>query len=522
MLDHPALNWLRQHPRIFALMGSLLIAGYVLSLGEWPNDDAYTYVRVADIMLHEGLAAAYAHYPWATYPVLFAHFVLIDLDLFTAGRVLNALLYALLAVSFVSVAGELVRNAEPTRRSAILFLAAVTVLLYPQLNEYRSMLIRDVGYWAFMLLGLQQLMVAVRMPSRSVKFWRRLVLFFTALAVAFSFRAEALAYLLLTPVLFCFVRDKANNRRVGDALRVTLALFALGIAALAVALAAGVDIFALLARFIGTYAPFIEATFSPDDTQRAALSAVLFGEHAEVYSGDYLPLFLLIGLLSILAVSMTSAIGLPYLTVIGLTLVKAWRDRHQRSTGDLASTLGVEKNALIVVAGFALINLGILIGFVLVTRFVSARYGMLFSLLVALLIPLLLYRALEAAQGRRVAVTVVLLFAYCLIDSFVSFGERKAFLKESIDWVKNNDTAAPLLTNNHTLAYASERVEAYDKTPRYFSLQTLQEATKNTLIVIELNAQMRETLQLLVEHGEAESVINFPAQSPRIGIYRRL
>jgi hypothetical protein len=50
----------------------------------------------------------------------------------------------------------------------------------------------------------------------------------------------------------------------------------------------------------------------------------------------------------------------------------------------------------------------------------------------------------------------------------------------------------------------------------------LQEATKNTLIVIELNAQMRETLQLLVEHGEAESVINFPAQSPRIGIYRRL
>jgi len=178
MLDHPALNWLRQHPRIFALMGSLLIAGYVLSLGEWPNDDAYTYVRVADIMLHEGLAAAYAHYPWATYPVLLAHFVLIDLDLFTAGRVLNALLYALLAVSFVSVAGELVRNAEPTRRSAILFLAAVTVLLYPQLNEFRSMLIRDVGYWAFMLLGLQQLMVAVRMPSRSGKFWRRVILFF--------------------------------------------------------------------------------------------------------------------------------------------------------------------------------------------------------------------------------------------------------------------------------------------------------------------------------------------------------
>ena len=93
-----------------------------------------------------------------------------------------------------------------------------------------------------------------------------------------------------------------------------------------------------------------------------------------------------------------------------VNLAKAWRDRHQRSTGDLASTLGVEKNALIVVAGFALINLGILIGFVLVTRFVSARYGMLFSLLVALLIPLLLYRALEAAHSRRVVVTISFLF----------------------------------------------------------------------------------------------------------------
>jgi hypothetical protein len=189
-------HWLRQHPRIFALIGSLLIAGYVLSLGEWPNDDAYTYVRVADIMLHEGLAAAYAYYPWATYSVLFAHFVLIDLDLFTAGRVLNALLYALLAVSFVSVAGELVRNAEPTRRSAILFLAAVTVLLYPQLNEYRSMLIRDVGYWAFMLLGLQQLMVAVRMPSRSSQFWRRLFAFFAALLFVLRFAPKR-------SVIFC-------------------------------------------------------------------------------------------------------------------------------------------------------------------------------------------------------------------------------------------------------------------------------------------------------------------------------
>ena len=273
MLDHPALNWLRQHPRLFALIGSLLIAGYVLSLGERPNDDAYTYVRVADILLHDGLAAAYAYYPWATYSVLFAHFILIDLDLFTGGRVLNALLYALLAVSFVSLAGELVRNAESQRRSAILFLAAVTVLLYPQLNEYRSMLIRDVGYWAFMLLGLQQLIVAVRLPARSSQFVGRLLAFFAALLFAFAFRAEALGYLILTPLLFCFLRDNIGNRRVGDALRVSLALAALGVLALVGSLAAGIELFALLSKFFATYLPFFEATFSPTKHSGPSLAA---------------------------------------------------------------------------------------------------------------------------------------------------------------------------------------------------------------------------------------------------------
>ena len=522
MLDHPALNWLRQHPRFFALIGSLLIAGYVLSLGERPNDDAYTYVRVADILLHDGVPAAYAYYPWATYSVLFAHFILIDLDLFTAGRVLNALLYSLLAVSFVSLTDELIRNADPRRRSAILFLAAVTVLLYPQLNEYRSMLIRDVGYWTFMLLGLQQLIVAVRMPARSSQFWGRLLAFFVALLFAFAFRAEALGYLILTPLLFCFLRDHIGNRRISDAMRISLALLALGVLALVGSLAAGIELFTLLSQFFATYLPFFEATFSPDELQRTELSSILFGAHAEAYSSDYLPVFLVTGFLSILVVSLTSAVGLPYLVVIGIASIRVWFGEKQRAAISLADRLGVEKDALILIAGFALINLGILIGFVLITRFVSARYGMLLSLLVALLIPLLVHRALHASLSRRVGVAVVLLFTYCLIDSFFSFGERKVYLQDSIDWVQSNETSAPFLTNNHTLAYASERVELYDKTPRYLSRQTLLETSADTLIVIELNEQMRETMRSFVDSGEGEKVDGFPAESPRIGIYRRL
>nr|MCH9854205.1 hypothetical protein [Gammaproteobacteria bacterium] len=281
-------------------------------------------------------------------------------------------------------------------------------------------------------------------------------------------------------------------------------------------------LFVLLSKFFATYLPFFEATFSPDEAQRIELGSVLFGAHAEAYSSDYLPVFLVTGLLSILAVSLTSAVGLPYLVVIGIASVRVWLGETRRAAIGLADRLGVEKDALILIAGFALINLGILIGFVLITRFVSARYGMLLSLLVALVIPLLLHRALDASRSRRVSVAVVLLFTYCVIDSFVSFGERKTFLQDSIDWVQSNEISAPFLTNNHTLAYASERVEAYDKAPRYLSPQTLLEASANTLIVIELNEQMRETMRSFVDSGEGENVIAFPAESPRIGIYRRL
>jgi hypothetical protein len=63
MLQHPALNWLTARPLLLALLGSLAAAGLVFMRGEALNDDAFTYVRVADLFLHEGLGAAFAHYP---------------------------------------------------------------------------------------------------------------------------------------------------------------------------------------------------------------------------------------------------------------------------------------------------------------------------------------------------------------------------------------------------------------------------------------------------------------------------
>jgi hypothetical protein len=70
---------------------------------------------------------------------------LTGLSLFTAANLINALLFALLSVSFVSIVAAM----TPSRRT--IWLAFICVLLYPHLNEFRAYLIRDIGYLAYCL-----------------------------------------------------------------------------------------------------------------------------------------------------------------------------------------------------------------------------------------------------------------------------------------------------------------------------------------------------------------------------------
>ena len=521
MIKHPALAWLRSHPSLVAVLGSLLVSAYFLAAGDAPNDDAYTYVRVADILLHEGVAAAFAHYPWATYPVLFAHLLPLGVDLFTAGLLLNALLYALLAYCFVQLVAQLAKDWPRAQRDSALLLATLVILLYPQLNEFRSMLIRDVGFWAFTLLGLLQLIRLAQRPL-GVAFWRHGLGFCLALGIAFSFRAEALAYLLLGPALFVFLETEQGKRRTRDALRLGALVASSGLVAAALLLLLDVDLLALLGKFLATYAPFFKAAFTADEGQRAALSAVLFGEHAEAYSGEYLSLFLVVGLLGILLASLASAVSLPFALTLGLSALRARLRGREASHGGLA----LNGDAARLLIGFALINLGILLGFILITRFVSARYGMLFSLLLVTLVPIVLARARRPVQGSSLpplpAWPLTLLFVYCFVDSFYSFGDRKPFLEDATAWVRAQESQAAFLSNNHRLAYASGRVEDYDRTPRYLSVAELRASAPDTHIAIEMNAQMRERVAQLEQEGVLERLIGFPETGEaRILVLRR-
>jgi len=116
----------------------------------------------AQLMLAQGLASVPVD-PGRALPTLLLAGVhqLSGLPLLEAGLLASSVLYVLLCLAFVSCCKQL---GGGTRT---LWFAAAVILLLPQLNAYRSSISVDAGYWALVLLSLQQLLAYNRRPVLS-------------------------------------------------------------------------------------------------------------------------------------------------------------------------------------------------------------------------------------------------------------------------------------------------------------------------------------------------------------------
>ena len=152
-------NWPLIDTRFLAVFASLVVSFLILFIEDAPNDDAYAYIRTAEIALTDGIGVAIQHYAWVSYSLLIALVSQFGTDLLTAAYIINSLFYALLIYSFVSI----VRMIDDS--NLVVILAALCILLYPQLNEFRFDVIRDVGYWALSLFALWQFCLLYTSPS---------------------------------------------------------------------------------------------------------------------------------------------------------------------------------------------------------------------------------------------------------------------------------------------------------------------------------------------------------------------
>lgn len=494
--------WRDLDPRYYAAGASLLLSALAVAVGLTPNPDGYTYMRTAEIFQQEGLLAAFSHYHWAGYPILIALVqYLPGVEMVTAAHLVNAALYVLVTASFMT----LVREVNPSRRVALI--AAVTILVYPHINEFRFTIIRDIGFLGFSLLGLLYLIRYYRDSA-----WSHAAAFCATLAAATLFRAEGLVLLAFTPFCLFLDTERGWRRRLK---RLGLVLGLAGALALTIFIAfllAGVNPAGLLLDWGRLYLPFVEQSGQTLFGDAPELTQAIFTEHAALYSERYTALLLLTGLTAILITKFLESVGTPYLMVLGWG---AWK-----------RNVSLPRHVLFPALFYLLAAFLIPLAFILVTRFTTTRYTMLFCTTLVLAIPLIIERAWQSAERhggmRRFAWIVILLAVYCAFDSHVMFGGRKTYMPETLEWIEQNtpDSAA-LRTNIEYFAWATGKVEEYDRITPQISRSWLEQSPPGSTVVIENRGAYTEILESAVEDGLLEPLRQVSdGDRERIFIYR--
>lgn len=491
----------RLDARIWAVAGSLLLSVYAGFTVSVPNDDAFLYVRTAEIFLEGGIGAAFEHFAWAGYSVLIGLVAATGIELLTAAYVLNGLFFAVLAYAFVSICREFSED------RVLLTLAALTILLFPEINEYRYQILRDAGFWAFVMLGMWWL---IRYGAEGS--WKFCLYYCGALLLAAVFRPEAMLYLVIAPLCLLFDRrhERAERyllcfRAQGVALAALLLCFLAG-------LAFGLNLFQQAAALASSYTPFLQSLLDPGGQEMAAMAEVIFGEHAVTYSGRYLPFFLLAGLMVILVAELLYAVGMPFSLILIWGYWKKW--------------LLPDRDMALPVIAFAAVNLLVVLAFLLVTRYLTSRYAMVFSLGLALAVPFTARETLaRMAPGTRLApLLLALFFVFSAVDSYYTFGRSKSYVHDAVEWLNSNSgETAQVLTNNRAVAYYSGMVTEYDQVQSRLTGQQFLAMAPGDLIVVETSPAIEQLLAQPDIDALLEPIATFPnPQELRMQIYQRL
>jgi len=393
------------------------------------NDDGVFYLVIAGEIANNGIAAGFALFDRPFYSLLIAMLHrLSGVSLLLSAHLINTALLALLVVSFSRLAARMGKD------PALAFWAALLILLLPQLNEYRSSILRDFGYWALLLssfLPLQRYQASQRWQDG---------LWWAALCIAAAaFRPEALLFALLLPLASLQGETRALALMSGARLYACFGALVL-------------PPILVLARFDSLQGPLAAAM----DITMGLLQAIPAGFHDAVarYAGsvlnpraaDQAAISLLLGLLAVLALKWLGALGPVY------TALLAW--------GMWRRELALPQPSRMLFLGMLLCCLLLAGGFVLSQQFLTGRYLLLLCIL-ALLPATLALRALmlRVSRSKHAALQYLLLgtlIALLGADGLLNFGTRQNYRNDAIAWMEQNlEPGAAVFSNDRILAFHS-------------------------------------------------------------------
>lgn len=455
-------------PAWIAVLASLVLSFIAVMTDDVINSDGILYVEVATKVLQGDWAAANALYKWPFYSYLIAAFsVITSLGLETSAHLINALLLSLLAYAFVRCSEELGGEHRVAMFAVILLITSIPV------NDYRDLIVRDFGYWAFFFTAI---LFFLRYINTNEK--KQAMGFVASMIIATLFRIEGIVFVLMMPLLLLFQQGGMKERFIKFSIILSPIV--------------------IISMLVGVYI----VINSPQDVGRLfdglyhlekALNNITSGI---AHKGDLIVQYVIgnnnrsMGTESILAILIMIFV-MKILKTTGIVSVLF-------SILTLRSEEQCKKiNGLSVILGVIAINVLVLAVFLLSKSFLSSRYVITLSLLITLLASFALsaFFSGELKQTilkktvwqKRAKIFLVVVFIYTLLDGITSFSPSKSYMRESGVWLKNNMIASErLFANEASLRYyagrSSDRRNTHD-----FSLKTLRGRLPGAYILEEMN-----------------------------------
>jgi hypothetical protein len=442
--------------RIFTALASLLLSLQAVYFDDIINRDGIMYLQMTEAYLSGGMAAAKLIYDWPVFSILIAWLhQLSSLSIETCGFTINSFLFILLTDALILISGLLVTS---QRQLAI---AAILILCFIPINEYRDFILRDPGYWAFSSLALYQFMVFVKNPNyKAATLWQIFIV------VAILFRIEGTVVLFTLPFFLFFINPITPAiRQYFQSLYLAISTAVLAL----VLLGSQTDLSEAFGKLdsISSYINLDKYLHLLDK-----YSTIIEQQILNQYSDDYASLILISGLLIMLAYKLLKAFSISYIIIYFTTSSKAL-SAHQPKLQKL-------------LLYFFLINIFILGFFLFRYYFVSSRYTVLalISLLLMVIYPLCHgIEQLWLGKKKRLLSVVGLCLFYNVADT-TTRSSSKTYIKQTALWAAHNLPKDSLvMTDDEFMLYYFDR----EKTT---STLCAKKIYKKTAFLREYNAKI--------------------------------
>ena len=392
---------------------SLVISLAVYTQDVIVNADGVLYIQAASHFVENGFAAAFRIYDWPFYGILIglAHQAT-TLSYEHSAYLLNGVLVSAACTAFVAIYSEIGdENARP-------WLAALLVLALPILNDYRDLIVRDFGFWAFALIALLLFIRFTRHATIADSLAWQL-----AAIVAVLFRIEGIVF-FVAPMLFLLHGHEDWRGRFRKILQSSYLFLGFGLAG-----AIGAASFQLLWGGKRAYTLELWLSYiSPLSVfERLQTEATKLHERLDhLSSTSEAALILISGLFVLATFKIISNAVVPYLVVALYGARKKWIRWDGRSRPVIL---------------FLMLSLLPLMAVLFGKHFLSSRHTVLSVLLISLLtFPYVdaAFHKLSNSQKRGWLIAAWAFVALLFLDGVISSGSSKIIMKTGSQWALEN------------------------------------------------------------------------------------